>query len=81
MTNKAGNAAHYNAYIVKILETYHGDEVSAELFESHFWEGVTPLKHPFGVRIFDLDANETIPFGVHRFETLDAARAYFEGIE
>ncbi len=68
-------------YTIQIIETYHGDEISAELFESFFGEGYVKPERPYGVRIFDADTDETIPYGVHRFATLDAARVYFGAIE
>lgn len=79
---------HNDAYRVEIIETYHGDDISAELFESHAREDliergifIAKPEHPFGVRIFDADELRTVPFGVCRFKTLSAARAHFEGIE
>lgn len=69
------------SYTVQIIETYHGEEISAELFESVGLYGLDSPERPFGVRVFDPDADETVPFGVHRFATLDAARVYFGGVE
>lgn len=75
--------SHNDAYTVEIIETYHGDEISAELFESKAREPgiIAAPEFPFGVRVFDADAGETVPEGIRRFQTLVAARAYFEGID
>ena len=86
MNTKAGTPTHNNTYYTKIIETYHGDEISAELFESVVREDLTDrhlvkLELPFRVCIFYAGSVSLVPGGLRRFPTLDAARAYFETIE
>ena len=88
MNTESGTPAHNNAYDVKIIETYHGDKISAHLFESVAREdltdlGIHPMKPelPFGVCVYFADTVTPVPGGFHRFPTLDSARAYLETIE
>ena len=81
MNTEAGTPAHNNAYDTKIIETYYGLLLSAELYKSKPREdlskrGIYLMKPnlPFGVHIFD-DANETVG-SFRRFPTLVAAQDY-----
>ena len=85
MNTKAGTPTYNNTYYTKIIETYHGDEISAELFESVVREDLTD-RHlmkpelPFGVCVFYADSVMLMPESLRWFPTLDAARAHFETI-
>ena len=85
MNTEAGTPAPNNAYDVKIIETYYGLLLSAELSESVAREDLAERKIyvmkaqlPFGVRIFD-DANETVE-SFRRFPTLVAAQDYCRSV-
>ena len=85
MNTKAGTPAHNNVYYNKVIETYYGLLLSAELSESVAREDLAERKIyvmkaqlPFGVRIFD-NANETVG-SVHQFLTLVAAQDYCRNV-
>jgi len=67
-----------NAYNINLIDEVVDEEVNTalELFESvPASAAIAAQSHPFGVRIFDRDAEESV--SVVRFTTLDAAREYF----